>query len=192
MTDQAKQIRVDEVSISASFLALTLAVDRFGDRALVVTGTDAFKAQLAQVAALNGVNVRFTDPAMETARQRHAAARPAGEKPKPGRPKNDQVTAFIASRNAARDKVHDIHPHRAWTAADAGDAKYVGRRQIAPGVEVTLLERAGETLVKQVSPAQAAKASTWRIGDTVRTDDTGRFHDHRPQTPEPPAQDRGR
>jgi hypothetical protein len=192
VTDQAKQIRVDEVSISASFLALTLAADRFGDRALIVTGTDAFKSQLAQLAALNGVNVRFTDPAMETERQRHTAARSAGEKPQPGPPLNDQVTAFIAGRNAVRDKVTNILPHRAWTAADAGDAKHAGRRQIAPGLEVTLLERAGETLVKQVSPAQAAKASTWRIGDIIRTDNTGRFHDHRPQTPEQPDQDRGR
>jgi hypothetical protein len=46
-----------------------------------------------------------------------------------------------------------------------------------------LLDREGETLVMIVTPAQAAWASTWCVGDIVRTDDRGRFHDH--QTVEP-------
>ncbi|MDT7555441.1 MAG: hypothetical protein QOI16_4312 [Pseudonocardiales bacterium] len=40
--------KVDQDTIAATFLALTLAADRFGDRPLTVTGTDAFKAQVAQ------------------------------------------------------------------------------------------------------------------------------------------------
>ncbi len=190
VTDQAKQVRVDEVSVAASFLALSLAADRFGDRPLVVDGTDDFKRQLAQLAAVEGMAVTFADPAMEAERKRQVATaqqRPALQPSQPtltrGRAEDrPEITAFIESRNEAGRKVTEIPPHRAWTPTDSGDAVYTGRRQIAGGIEAVLLDRDGETLVKVVSAAQAAKASTWRVGDTVRTDDRGRFHDHQPSS----------
>jgi hypothetical protein len=77
----------------------------------------------------------------------------------------------------AKNAVADIASHRAWGPTDAGDATYGGRRQLAAGIEAVLLNREGETLVKVVSPAQAAKASNWRVGDDVQTDDRGRLHD---------------
>lgn len=185
VTDQARQVRVDEVSIAASFLALSLAADRFGDRPLAVDGTDAFKAQIARLAAVEGMNVTFADPAMEAGRQRqareHQARAPAAPAPGGQEPADPQLAAFIERRNATRERASDILPHRAWTPGDAGDATYRGRRQIGEGAEVLLFDRDAETLVKVVSPAQAARASTWRIGDTVQVDERGRLHDHRPQ-----------
>jgi hypothetical protein len=56
---------------------------------------------------------------------------------------------------------------------------YQGRRQIGDGREVLIFERDGETLVKPVSAAQAARASTWRIGDSVEVDERGRLHEQR-------------
>jgi Relaxase/Mobilisation nuclease domain/Large polyvalent protein-associated domain 7 len=206
VTDQAKHVRVDEVSVAATFLALSLASDRFGDRALVVRGTDDFKRQVAQLAAVEGMSVTFAAPDMEAERQRELVAAHARQAQQPARPAPEpvnrapeqrreesrpEVAAFIAARNAARETVADIAPHRAWESADAGDATYGGRRQLAAGIEAVLLHREGETLVKVVSPAQAAKASTWRVGDAVRTDDRGRFHDHRQQGEREPD-DRGR
>jgi Relaxase/Mobilisation nuclease domain/Large polyvalent protein-associated domain 7 len=70
VVDEAQQIRVDTVSPAAAFLALTLAVDRFGDRPLVVQGTEQFCSQVAQLAAKEGVRVVFADPAMEAERKR--------------------------------------------------------------------------------------------------------------------------
>ncbi|WP_406566096.1 hypothetical protein [Acidisoma silvae] len=64
--------------------------------------------------------------------------------------------------------------------ADAGDVVYQGRRHLGEGCEVLLLDRGGETLVKKVSLAQAARASGWRIGDAVRIDARGRLIDHAP------------
>jgi hypothetical protein len=182
VTDQARQVRVDEVSVGASFLALSLAADRFGDRPLAVAGTDAFKEQIAALAAMEGVNVTFADLAMEAERQRQVrryqalqpAAPPAGGSEKP----DPQVAAFIDRRNATRARVPDILPHRAWTPADTGEATYQGRREIADGREVLLLDRDGETLVKPVSAAQAARAAIWRVGDTVQVDERGRLHDN--------------
>jgi hypothetical protein len=185
VTDQARQIRVDEVSVAASFLALSLAADRFGDRPLAVTGTDSFKAQIASLAAMEGVNVTFADPAMEADRQRQVKehqARQSAAPPAAGPEQADpQLAAFIDRRNATRARVPDILPHRAWSPADVGEMTYQGRREIGEGQEVLLFERDGETLVKPVSAAQAARASTWRIGDSVEVDERGRLHDHRPQ-----------
>jgi hypothetical protein len=44
---------------------------------------------------------------------------------------------------------------------------------------VLLFDREGETLVKDATPAQAARASTLRIGDTLEVDARGRLHEHR-------------
>ena len=187
VTDQARQVRVDEISVAATFLALSLALDRFGGRPLLINGTDEFKHQLVDVAAVEGMNVIFADSTMEAERQRQVAvarSRPAGS---PSRPthtneqamKPPEVEAFIAQRNVAREKARDIQPHRAWISTDAGDVTYAGRRHFIGGMEAVLLNREGATLVKIVSPAQAAKASTWRIGDIVHVDEHGRLHDHR-------------
>ncbi|WP_284948019.1 TraI/MobA(P) family conjugative relaxase [Acidisoma cladoniae] len=188
VTDQARQVRVDEVSVAATFLALSLAADRFGDRALVVGGTDAFKTQLANLAAIEGMNVTFADPAMEAERQRQVrehqarqAGRPAAP-PATGKTQADpELAAFIERRNDARSKVSEILPHRAWGPSDAGEVVYRGRRQLGEGREVLLFDRDGETLVKNATPAQAARASTIRIGDAVDVDARGRLHEHQVQ-----------
>jgi Relaxase/Mobilisation nuclease domain/Large polyvalent protein-associated domain 7 len=184
VTDQARQVRVDEVSIAATFLALSLAADRFGDRPLVIGGTDAFKAQLITLAAVEGMNVTFADPAMEADRQRQVkehqarqASRPAASSATASTQAGPALAAFIEKRNAARAKVADILPHRAWEPSDAGEAVYRGRRQLGEGREVLLFDRASETLVKDATPAQAARASTWRIGDLMQIDRRGRLHD---------------
>jgi hypothetical protein len=194
VTDQARQVRVDEVSVAASFLALSLAADRFGDRPLAVAGTDAFKAQIAALAAMEGVNVTFADPAMEAERQRqvkeHHARQPAV--PPTGGPEqaDPPLAAFIDRRNATRARVPAILPHRAWTPADAGKVTYQGRRQIGQRGELLLFDRDGETLVKPVSAAQAAHASTWKVGDFVQVDARGRLHDDQTQQVKPSEQER--
>jgi hypothetical protein len=188
VTDQARQVRVDELSIAASFLALSLAADRFGDRPLVIGGTDEFKAQLASLAAVEGMNVAFADPALEAERQRQVKEHQVRQASRPSTPAtpgpsqaDPELVACIEKRNEARAKVPDILPHRAWEPSDAGEAVYRGRRQLGEGREVLLFDRDGETLIKDATPAQAARASTMRIGDTLEVDARGRLHDHRPQ-----------
>ena len=185
VTDQARQVRVDEVSVAANFLALSLAADRFGDRPLVIGGTDAFKAQIASLAAMEGLNVSFADATIEAERQRQMndhqarqmAATPAGG---PGQA-DPQLGAFIERRNATRARVPDILPHRVWTSADAGDATYKGRRQLGDGREVLLFDREGATLVKLATSNQAAHAFTLHIGDAVEVDVRGRLHEKQPE-----------
>lgn len=68
VTDSAHQVRVDELSVGAAFLALSIAGDRFGDRPLKVEGSAEFKAQVAELAADKQMKVRFADSALERVR----------------------------------------------------------------------------------------------------------------------------
>ena len=76
VSDEANQVRVSQLTTGAAFLALSLASDRFGDRALTVRGSDEFRAQVAMLAGSKDLQVRFADGAMERQR-RSAQARPA-------------------------------------------------------------------------------------------------------------------
>lgn len=186
VTDTASNVRVDELTVGATFLALSLAADRYGDRPLKVDGSDEFKAQIAAMAAMQGLSVQFADPAMNAARdlvaeqQREERAgqsqpKPAPQ-PSPAAPAPvDPVAEYARQRNETRAKTSDIDYHRPWTASDAGPAKYGGRRTLSDGSEAVLLHKGGETLVKSVTAAQAAKASKWSIGQQVTMDDRGRF-----------------
>jgi hypothetical protein len=68
--DAAQAIHVPEVTEAATLLALTLADERFRDKALVVEGTTAFKVKVVEMAAVKGLNVRFAEPELEEMRVR--------------------------------------------------------------------------------------------------------------------------
>lgn len=176
LRDDRDGIRVAHRSDAAALLALTLAQTRYVGQALVVTGSDAFRAQLVQTAASHRLNVVFSDPAMEAART--ALNRPTRTVEAPAAPSVtplDPVAAYVAERNATADGRHTIMRHAPHTSADAGPAIYRGRRNLKGGGEAVLLERGNTMYVLSVTPNQAAKASTWRIGQTVTTDARGRF-----------------
>lgn len=173
VTDAADHVRVDELTVGAAFLALSLAAERFAGRALKVEGSDAFKAQIAALAAMKGLDVWFDDPALEQARQQ------AAERVAPAPADRSAVAQFIAKRNKTRAQTSDITHHRAWVAEDAGPAEYAGRRRLSDGSEAVLLKKDGETLVMPVTSAQAAKASQWHLGQIVTTDSRGRFTERR-------------
>ena len=50
MSDEARLVRVSQVTDGAAFLALSLAAERFGTRPLVVSGTEGFRKQVAMLA----------------------------------------------------------------------------------------------------------------------------------------------
>lgn len=79
--DEARHVRVSQVTAGATWLALTLAAERFENRPLVVNGTEDFRRQVTTLAAVEGVRVTFADAALEQqrliarARQRDAIER---------------------------------------------------------------------------------------------------------------------
>lgn len=168
--DRAAHVYTEKTTAGAAFVALSLAGERFRGQALIVEGTDAFKQAVARAAATEGVDVRFADPLMEEARKDALRL-----KTKPQELASPVVIKWMDVRNSRTSKLSDIDYTRIWIAADAGTATYAGRRKMADGCEVLLLTKGGQTLVKPASAAVVAKASRWKIGDSVRLDDRGRF-----------------
>jgi hypothetical protein len=76
--DERQQVRVNQVTAGAAFLALTLAADRFGNRPLNVQGTEDFRKQVTQLAGTQGLGVSFADAGLERQRQRATLARANG------------------------------------------------------------------------------------------------------------------
>lgn len=75
VSDEAEQVRVPQCTAAAAFLALELAVDRFGSRPLVVQGSEGFCGQVASLAGMEGMRVTFADPALERQRTQAAVVR---------------------------------------------------------------------------------------------------------------------
>lgn len=75
VSDEARQVRVNQVTAGAAFLALTLAVDRFGARPLNVEGKEDFRRQVAQLAGIKGLGVTFADAGLERQRRVTVATR---------------------------------------------------------------------------------------------------------------------
>lgn len=75
VADEARHIRVDQVSAGAAVLALNLAADRFGQRPLVVRGSDDFRLQVARAAGSSGIEVTFADSNLDRERRRALVTR---------------------------------------------------------------------------------------------------------------------
>lgn len=207
--DRKTYVQAQRATTGAALVALSLAEKRFQGQPLIVEGSEQFRQEVAQLAAIHGFAVRFADPQMEQARQAAIAARPqpvqlapiAQEQPpsgaavppkpaeviaslvpsatqqKPAESPSAAVVAWIASRNALREKTSSLDYNRLWQPSDAGRAIYQGRRRMEDGSEILLLKRGAEMLVKPSSPRVVAKASRWKIGSTVEVDVRGRFKD---------------
>jgi hypothetical protein len=236
--DRATHVQAQKATTGAALVALELASKRFEGQALIVEGTAGFRQEVAQLAGMHGLNVRFVDPMMEQVRQATAEAKamemerqaetkgqgqaPKGkvapvkssvkqpemrteidemeaswqaeiyqsnrtpkERTKTGRV--DQPTAnvsadlaaekWIEERNKKRDTISSIDYHRMWAPTDAGKASYQGRRRMEDGSEVLLLKRGDEMLVKPSGPRVVAKASKFKVGQSVQLDARGRLID---------------
>lgn len=172
VTDRATEVRADRSTTAAAFLALSLAADRYGHQPLELDGSDAFKAAVISVAAIRGFDVTFADPDLERARLAAVAHARGDEVPETAR---SGAIAYVQARNSLRARVSDVPEHRVWSPLDAGPAEYAGRRRFADGSEAVLLQYGDAIAVLPVTSRQAAKASTWAVGDLVITDDRGRF-----------------
>jgi hypothetical protein len=68
VSDEARLVRVGQVTDGAAFFALSLASERFGPRPLVVKGTEAFRTQVAILAGQKDLAITFADPKLEARR----------------------------------------------------------------------------------------------------------------------------
>lgn len=220
VVDQARSVDIQEGSLGAAALAVLIAAEKFKGTQLAVEGSSEFKRQVAQAAAVCGLDVPFEDPALEavknhyqTARQvmaegksftggkaedfgspdvrvdlpedmakrlgvvDEAALNPADARAARGMPPEEAVAEYVKERNEKRQKMYDIAYHRPWEPTDLGPFEYHGRRRLAGQADVVLLKGEQGVLVKMVSPAQMAKASTFAVGQIIQIDGQGRFSD---------------
>ncbi|MGU2008101.1 TraI/MobA(P) family conjugative relaxase [Pseudomonas aeruginosa] len=70
--DRKTHVQAQKATTGAALVALELASKRFEGQALIVEGTDEFRLEVAQLAGMHGLNVTFTDPAMEQMRRETA------------------------------------------------------------------------------------------------------------------------
>ncbi len=185
VVDAKQGVRVAKTTEAAAFLALEIAAKRYASQALVIDGSDAFKRAVVRTAAAKGLAVTFKEPALNAMlsaeRGRVPSPAPIGaqaappQAPAPAEKAGSAVQKYADARNAQRAITSTISYHRPWSGSDAGPAIYRGRRNLPDGSECVLLERDGTMLVLGVTAAQAAKASTWRLGAKVDVDTRGRF-----------------
>ena len=67
--DRKNQVQSFRTTTGAALIAVELASKRFAGQALVVEGQDRFKSEVARLAGIHGLNVRFADKEMERTRQ---------------------------------------------------------------------------------------------------------------------------
>ncbi|EJD3148801.1 relaxase/mobilization nuclease domain-containing protein [Salmonella enterica] len=67
--DRTTHVQAQKATTGAALVALELASQKFEGQALIVEGTAEFRQEVAQLAGMHGLNVRFADPMMEQARQ---------------------------------------------------------------------------------------------------------------------------
>lgn len=90
LTDNKHQIKVDDLTTGAAFLALSIAAERFGDKPLVINGSDEFKTEIAKVASIKGLSVTFKDKAMEELRASFSQAAILEKSPNSQKPQSSK------------------------------------------------------------------------------------------------------
>ena len=104
VTDRASEVRADRLTPRSAFLAVSLASDRYGSQPLAITGSDAFKAAILKVVVERGVEVTFSDPAMEHARHTAVARARRDTAPALGERKPDEGRAAKAPERHAFER----------------------------------------------------------------------------------------
>jgi hypothetical protein len=75
--DRASHVQAATATAGAALVALSLAAERFEGQVLDVRGTEQFRRDVAQLAAMHKIRVTFADPAMETIRRAAEAVQEA-------------------------------------------------------------------------------------------------------------------
>lgn len=176
VTDEKQLVSVGTVTVGSTFLALTMAAERFQRQPLDVQGSSDFKRQLVQLAAQHQMAVTFKDEALEQERQQLIQQSTMQAK-QSALVADDSIPlalqAYITQRNLVRERVQNLKFHRAWTAQDKGTVIYQGRRTLTDGSEVVLLETKEATLVKRVQRSENFKNIS--VGQAVQLDEKGQW-----------------
>lgn len=102
--DEAREIRVPEVTEASTVLALSLADARFSGKRVIVEGSDEFKRMVAKQAALDGLSIQFADPVLEKDRQLFARAKELSEDRSKSSPHGQKQVKAVENASQLKDK----------------------------------------------------------------------------------------
>ncbi|MFZ2316074.1 MAG: TraI/MobA(P) family conjugative relaxase [Gammaproteobacteria bacterium] len=165
--DRATHVHAQKATTGAAMVAIELASKRFEGQSLIVEGTDNFRQEVAKLAGMHNLKVKFSDPTIEQYRVEAAASE--------SNQLNSAIEQWIADRNKKDGQASDIDLHRHWQSSDAGIASYQGSRRMNDGSKVLLLQSGNEILVKAVNAGDLSKIVKWKLGRLVQLDARGNF-----------------
>ncbi|NGZ95621.1 MAG: conjugal transfer protein TrbI [Nitrospira sp. WS110] len=182
--DDGTRLQVSrEVTNDGIEAALRLAVHKYGTT-IAVSGSDAFKTRVAQVAAHARLTIRFDDPRLEQQRQRYArdSQRPSPvETPSPTSPMqtvppltppSDAILRSLAEHERKRLQVIRTPTVRRFEARDQGMVQFGSVEQIE-GKHFALLHRQGDTLVLSIDEATYRRLTSFTRGRTFHLNASG-------------------
>ena len=142
--------------------ALKMSIKRFGNQ-LTINGTDAFRMQVADVAAKAKLNVVFSKPNMEAQPQETSIT------------VEEAVSRYIDERNKKRImSIDNILPHRRYNNADAGKHSFAGLRQIQDKT-LMLLKTPSEMLVLPIDEVTVNHIKRISVGKRISVTEHGKI-----------------
>lgn len=147
--DTAEGVQLRGQGVAAAWLALELASKRYAGQALTITGDAALRLQLAELAALRGLKITFSDPDLEQRRRDVAGLQRLPTQP--------AVARFVARQRveAENAKISGIDYYRVADRADSGQGTYRGLAKLDDGTAVALVDLARTRLVLPLNQRQA-------------------------------------
>lgn len=182
--DDGTRLQVSrEVTNDGIDAGLRLAIQKYGTT-IAVSGSDAFKTRVAQVAAHSRLTIRFDDPTLEQQRQRYAqdSRRPHTAETPPATPPtqavpslmppNDAILRSLAEQERKRLQIIRTPTLRRFEARDQGMVRF-GAVQKIEGKYFALVHRQDETLVLSIDEATRKQFASLKRGHSLRVSSTG-------------------
>ena len=182
--DDGTRLQVSrEVTNEGIDAALRLAVQKYGTT-IAVSGSDAFKTRVAQVAAHSHLTIRFDDPTLEQQRQRHAQDSRRSSTPEsplatgptqaasPLTPPTDALLRSLAEQERKRLQIIRTPTLRRFEAPDQGMVQFGAVKQI-DGRHFALVHRQDETLVLSIDEATYKRLTSFTRGRTLHLNADG-------------------
>ena len=183
--DDGTRLQVSrEVTNEGIDAALRLAVQKYGTT-IAVSGSDAFKTRVAQVAAHSRLTIRFDDPTVEHQRQRLAQASrrssthdtpsatgPTHSAPTPLTPPSDAVLRHLAEQERKRLQIIRTPTLRRFEERDQGMVRF-GAVEKIEGKYFALVHRQDEILVLSIDDATYGRFASLKRGHSIRVSARG-------------------
>jgi len=183
--DDGTRLQVSrEVTNDGIDAALRLAVQKYGTT-IAVSGSDAFKTRVAQVAAHSRLTIRFDDPTLEHQRQRLAresrrpptpetlsATGPTQTAPVPLTPPSDAVLRHLAEQERKRLQIIRTPALRRFEERDQGMVRF-GAVEKIQGEHFALVHRQDEILVLSIDDATYGRLASVKRGHSIRVSARG-------------------